>query len=44
MATLADLYAFLETKNDTKSIDSAFPWDSFKVEERNLARLEILTW
>lgn len=44
MATLSDLYTFLETKKDTKSIDSLFPWDSFINEERNLARLEILTW
>jgi len=44
METLNDLYIFLEKKNDSKRIDSIIPWDSFSLDEKEEARLEILSW
>lgn len=44
MATLSELYTYLEGKRDQKHIERDFPWDSFPMEEREEARLEILTW
>ena len=44
MATLSELYTFLEEKRDQSHIDSEFPWLSFPEGERAEARLEILTW
>ena len=42
--TLKDLYIFLEKKNDSKQIETIFPWDSFSSDEQEVARLEILSW
>lgn len=44
MATLAELYNFLENKQDNNQIDSAFSYDTFLPEEWPKARLEILLW
>lgn len=44
MATLAELYEFLEKKQDDKQIDSAFSYEAFSLEERSQARLEIFSW
>lgn len=44
MSTLSELYVYLEIKRDQRHIDSDFTWDSFSMEEREEARLEILTW
>lgn len=44
MATLAELYEFLETKQDDSHLDSRFSYDVFLPVEQPKARLEILTW
>lgn len=44
MATLSELYKYLEDKKDQSHIDGDFPWLSFGEKERDEARLEILTW
>ncbi len=44
MATLEDLYEFLEKKVDDEHIDSAFSYDQLPREEWPKVRLEILTW
>jgi len=44
MATLNELYEYLEKKNDEKHIDSVFLYGEFAPEEQPKARLEILTW
>lgn len=44
MATLAELYEFLETKQDDSYLDSRFSYDAFLPVEQPKARLEILTW
>ena len=44
MATLAELYEFLETKQDDSHLDSRFSYDAFLPVEQPKARLEILTW
>lgn len=44
MATLSELYKYLENKKDQSHIDGDFPWLSFDEQEREDARLEILTW
>lgn len=44
MATLSELYTYLEGKRDQSHIDSDFPWLSFPEEEREKSRFEILTW
>ena len=43
MATLAELYEFLETKQDDSHLDSRFSYDAFLPVEQPKARLEILT-
>ena len=44
MATLTELYEFLEKKQNTEHIDSMFQYETFLPEEQPKARLEILTW
>lgn len=44
MASLSELYIYLEGKKDQRHIERDFPWDSFPMGEREEARLEILTW
>ena len=44
MATLSELYTYLEGKRDQSHIDSDFPWLSFPEEEHEKSRFEILTW
>lgn len=44
MASLSELYAYLEKKKDQGHIDRDFPWASFPEDERVEARLEILSW
>ena len=44
MATLSELYSYLEGKRDQRHIDSDYPWFSFPEEEREESRFEILTW
>ena len=44
MATLAELYEFLEKKKDDEHIDNAFSYDTFSPEEWPKARIEILAW
>lgn len=44
MATLSELYTYLEGKQDQSHIDSDFPWLSFPEVEREESRFEILTW
>lgn len=44
MATLRELYEYLEEKRDQSHIDSEFPWQSFPEEEREESRFEILAW
>lgn len=41
MATLAELYEFLETKQDDSHLDSRFSYDAFLPVEQPKARLEI---
>ena len=44
MATLAELYEFLENKQDNEHINCMFSYDSFLPEEQPKVRLEILAW
>lgn len=44
MATLRELYAYLEEKRDQRHIECDFPWSSFPDNEREESRFEILTW
>lgn len=44
MATLAELYEFLEKKQDDTHLGSIFSYDAFLPVEQPKARLEILTW
>lgn len=44
MATLSELYTYLEGKRDQSHIDNDFPWLSFPETEREESRFEILTW
>ena len=44
MASLSELYAYLEEKRDSSHIDRDFPWFSFPDNEREESRFEILTW
>ena len=44
MATLSELYAYLEEKRDSSHIDCDITWSSFPENEREESRLEILTW
>ena len=44
MVTLAELYNFLEKKQDNEHIDSVFSYDTFLPDEWPQARLEILAW
>lgn len=44
MATLVELYEFLETKRDDEHIDSLYSYGAFSPEEWPKARLEILAW
>ena len=44
MATLVELYEFLETKRDVEHIDSLYSYGAFSPEEWPKARLEILAW
>ena len=44
MATLNELYEYLEKKNDEEHIDSVFSYGDFSPEEWPKARLEILAW
>lgn len=44
MATLSELYEFLEKKKVDEHIDSAFSYDTFSPNEWSKARLEILAW
>ena len=44
MATLAELYEYLEKKRDNKHIEKVFLYDTFLPEEQPEARLEILLW
>jgi len=44
MATLAELYEYLETKRDDEHIDSVYSYSNFSPEEWPKARLEILAW
>lgn len=44
MATLDELYAFLETKRNPDPIDSLFPWGGFAQDEREESRFEIMVW
>lgn len=44
MATLSELYTYLDGKKDQSHIDSDFPGLSFPEEEREKSRFEILTW
>lgn len=44
MATLTELYEFLEKKQDNKQIDSTFSYEAFSLKERSQARLEIFSW
>ena len=44
MASISELYTFLDGKCDQDHIDSIFPWLSFPEEEREDARFEILAW
>jgi hypothetical protein len=41
MATLAELYEFLETKQDDSHLDSRFSYDAFLPVEQPKARLEM---
>ena len=41
MATLAELYEFLETKRDDSHLDSRFSYDAFLPVEQPKARLEM---
>lgn len=44
MATLKELYEYLETRHDAEHLDSVFPYSEFPPEEQPKARLELLTW
>ena len=45
MATLAELYEFLEKKQDDKQIDRMFSYDTFSLRRNDpKARLEIFSW
>ena len=44
LATLAELYRFLETKRDDEHIDNVYAYNTFSPEEWPKARLEILAW
>lgn len=44
MATLAELYDYLEKKRDHEHLDSVFSFDAFSPKEWPKVRLEILTW
>lgn len=44
MATLRELYTYLEEKRDQRHIECDFPWSSFPDNEREESRFEILTW
>lgn len=44
MASLTELYDYLETKKDTEHIDKMFPYGEFEPEEQPRARYEIVTW
>lgn len=44
MASLKELYNYLETYDGKQHIDRVFPFSSFSPEEQTKARLEILTW
>lgn len=44
MATLKELYEYLETRHDAEHLDSVFPYGAFPSEEQPKARLELLTW
>lgn len=44
MATLAELYEFLETKQDDSHLDSRFSYDAFLPVEQPKARLEIIDY
>ena len=44
MASLTELYDYLETKKDTEHIDKMFPYSEFEPEEQPRARYEIVTW
>lgn len=41
MATLAELYEFLETKQDDSHLDSRFSYDAFLPVEQPKARLDV---
>lgn len=43
MATLKELYEYLEMRNDAEHLDRAFPYSEFPPEEQPKARLEVLT-
>jgi hypothetical protein len=44
MATLKELYDYLETKKDDEHLNNVFSFSDFSPEEWPKARLEILTW
>lgn len=44
LATLAELYRFLETKRDDEHIDNVYAYNTFSPEEWPKVRLEILAW
>lgn len=44
MATLTELYEYLETRNDVEHLERVFPYNEFSPEEQLKARLEVLTW
>lgn len=44
MATLKELYEYLETRHDVEHLDSVFAFSEFPPEEQPKARLELLTW
>ncbi len=44
MATLNELYVYLETKRNPNPVDSLFPWGDFAQDEKEESRFEILVW
>lgn len=44
MATLNELYEYLEKKSDDEHVDGVFPYSEFAPEEQPKARLELLAW
>lgn len=44
MATLKELYKYLETASCIEHLDRKFSYSEFSPEEQPKARLEILTW